>query len=37
VDGNEQCISNVKEAPNPNQTKYNSIAKVKKWDGTYLR
>jgi len=31
VDGNEQCSSNVKEAPNPKQTKCNSIAKVRIW------
>jgi len=31
VDGNEQCSSNVKEAPNPKRTKCNSIAKAKKW------
>jgi len=36
VDGNEQCSSNVKGAPNPKRTKWNSIAKVRKWDGTYL-
>jgi len=30
VDGNEQCSSNVKEAPDPKRTKYNSIAKVRK-------
>jgi len=28
VDGNEQCSSNVEEAPNPKRTKYNSFAKV---------
>jgi len=28
VDGNEQCSSNVKEAPNPNRTKCSLIAKV---------
>jgi len=37
VDGNEQCSSNVKEAPNPKRTKCNSIAKVRKWYDTYLR
>jgi len=37
VDGNEQCSSNVKEAPNPKRTKCNPIAKVRKWDDTYLR
>jgi len=37
VDGNEQCSSNVKEAPNPNRTKCNSTAKVRKWDDTHLR
>jgi len=37
VDGNEQCSSNVKEAPNPKRTKRNSIAKVGKWDETYFR
>jgi len=34
---NEQCSSNVKEAPPPKRTKWNSIAKVRKWDDTYLR
>jgi len=34
VDGNEQCSSNAKEAPNPKRTKCNSIAKVRKWKGT---
>jgi len=29
-DGNEQCSSNVKEAPPPKRTKNNSIAKVRK-------
>jgi len=28
VDGNEQCSSNVKEVPNPKQTKCNTIAEV---------
>jgi len=37
VDGNEQCSSNVEEAPNPKQTKCKSIAKVGKWDNTYFR
>jgi len=37
VDGNEQRSSNVKEAPDPKRTKCNSIAKVRKWDGIYLR
>jgi len=37
VDGNEQCSSNVKEALNLKRTKRNSIAKVRKWDDTYLR
>jgi len=37
VDGNEQFSSNVKEAPNLKRTKCNSIAKVTKWDDTYLR
>ena len=37
VDGNEQCSSNVKEAPNPKRTKCNSIAKVRKWDNTHMR
>ena len=36
VDGNEQCSSNVKEAPNLKWIKYNSIAKLRKWDNTYL-
>jgi len=31
VDGNEQCSSNVKEAPPPKQTKCTSIAKVRKF------
>jgi len=30
VDGNEQCSSNVKEAPNPKRTRCNSTAKVRK-------
>jgi len=37
VDRNEQCSSNVKEAPNPKRTKCNAIAKVRKWNGTYFR
>jgi len=37
VNGNEQCSSNVKEAPDPKRTKYNSTAKVRKWDDTYFR
>ena len=37
VDGDEQCSSNIKEAPNPKRTKCNSIAKDRKWDDTYLR
>jgi len=37
VDGNEQCCSNVKEAPNPKRTKCDSTDKVRKWDDTYLR
>jgi len=37
VDGNEQCSSNAKETPNPKRTKCNSVAKVRKWDDTYLR
>jgi len=36
VDGNEQCSSNVKEAPDPKQTKCNSIAKIRKWDDKYF-
>jgi len=30
VDGDEQYVSNVKEAPAPKWTKCNSIAKVRK-------
>jgi len=30
MDGNEQCSSNVKEAPNPKWSQCNSIAKVRK-------
>jgi len=37
LNGNEQCSSNVKEAPNPKRTKCNSTAKLRKWDNTYLR
>ena len=37
VDSNEQCSSNVKEAPNPKRTKCNAISKVRKWNGTYFR
>jgi len=37
VDGKEQCSSSVKQAPHPKWTKCNSIAKVRKWDDTYLR
>jgi len=37
VDGNEQCSSNVKEAPPPKRTTCNSIARVRKWDNTYLK
>jgi len=37
VDGNEQCSSNVKVAPDPNRTKCNSVAKARKRDNTYLR
>jgi len=37
VDDNEQCSSNVKEAPNPKLTKCNAIAQVRKWDNTNLR
>jgi len=37
VDGNEQCSSNVKEAPDPKRTKCNSIPKIRKSDDTYLR
>jgi len=37
MDGNEQCSSNVKEAPNPKWSQCNSIAKVRKWDDTYFR
>jgi len=37
VDGNEQCISNVKEAPDPKRTKCNLIAKIRKWDDTFFK
>jgi len=37
VDDNEQCSSNVKEAPDPKRTKCNSIAKIRQWDDTYFR
>jgi len=37
VDVNEQCSSNVIEAPDPKRTKCNSSAKVRKWDDAYLR
>jgi len=37
VDGNEQCSSNVKQAPDPKRTKCNAIAKIRKWDDTYFR
>jgi len=36
VNGNEQCSSNVKEVCNPRRTKLNWIAKVRKYDDTYL-
>jgi len=29
VDGNDQCSSNVKEAPNPKRAECNSIGKLK--------
>jgi len=32
VDSNEQCSSNVKVTPDPNRTKCNSIAKIRKWE-----
>jgi len=35
VNGNEQCSSNVKEAPPPKRTKFNSIDKVRKWDDVF--
>ena len=37
VVGNEPCSSVVSETPQPKRTKCNSIAKVRKWDDTYLR
>jgi len=37
VVGNEPCSSVVSETPPPKRTKCNSIAKVRKWDDTYLR
>ena len=37
MDGSEQCSSNVEEAPDPKWTKCNSIAKVRKWNGTHFR
>jgi len=37
VDDNEQCSSNVKEAPNLKRTKCNSIAKARKLDDRYFR
>ena len=36
VDGYQQCSSNAIEAPEPKRTKCNSVAKVRKWDDTYL-
>jgi len=36
VDGNEQCSSYEKGAPDPKRTKCDSIAKVRKWDDIYL-
>jgi len=30
-------VSNAKRAPNPQRTKCVSIAKVRKWEDTYLR
>ena len=35
VDDNEQCSSNVKEAPNLKRTKCNSTAKLENWT-TYI-
>jgi len=35
VDGNKQCSSNAKGAPNPKRTKCNSFAKVRKRGETY--
>jgi len=37
VDGNEQCSSNVQEAPDPKRTKRNSIVNIRKLDDTYFR
>ena len=42
VDGNDQCSSNVKEAPNPKRAECNSIAKLKNgttriWDMSSFR
>ena len=37
MDSNEQYSSNVKETLNPKETKCSSIAKITKWNGTYLR
>ena len=37
VAGNEQCSSNVKEAPNPKRAKCNSTAKLRNWDDAHLR
>jgi len=37
VNGNEQFSPNVKEALNSKQTKCNSIAKVRNWEGTNLQ
>jgi len=34
---NEQCSSNVKEAPNRKRTKCSAIVKVTKWNVTYFR
>jgi len=34
---NVDCSSNVKEAPNPKRTKCNTVAKVRKHDGTNFR
>jgi len=37
VMSNLDCRSNVKEAPNPKRTKCNTVAKVRKRDGTNVR
>jgi len=37
VDSNEHYSSNVKQTPHPKRTKCTFIAKVRKWDDTYLR